>query len=153
MPSQDLLDKERRETAPCGLSCGRCVAFHDGAIRRHAAALRELLGSAFGSYAARFADVQPAFGHYEAFAVLLEHLASGACPGCREGSCLFQTCSVPACAREHEVEFCCRCPAYPCGETGFSERLEALWRKNNDLLAQEGVEGFLAQARHRQRYP
>lgn len=153
MTPEDVGEKERRETAPCGLSCGRCVAFGDGGIRHHAAALRELLGNAFESYAARFADVEPAFGHYKSFAVLLDHLASGSCRGCREGSCLFQTCLVPACAREHGVEFCFHCEAYPCEATGFSARLEEIWRKNNDTMAREGVEAFLAQARQRHRYP
>lgn len=147
-----------RETAlqdrgPCGLSCGKCVAFENGEIRHHAVALQELLGRSFGDYAGRFAQVQPAFGHYEAFAALLDHLASGTCGGCRKGSCLFHACRVSSCVREHGVDFCFQCRSYPCDETGFPERLERIWRENNDAMAQEGVKFFEERMRNCHRYP
>jgi hypothetical protein len=142
-----------RVLAPCGLHCGKCAAFADGPVREHARALQALLGDNFGAYAERFAAAQPAFEGYGAFRELLDYLASGACTGCRGRGCLFQACRVGPCARERGVDFCFQCADFPCTGHGMPERLEALWRRNNRTMAEQGPRAFYATIKDKPRYP
>ena len=59
-----------KDLAPCGLSCRRCLAHHDGDIKKTSRDLQRLLGS-FDRYAARFAKFQSVFANYPAFKELL----------------------------------------------------------------------------------
>ncbi|MDO9509653.1 MAG: DUF3795 domain-containing protein [Thermovirgaceae bacterium] len=139
--------------APCGLNCGKCLAFEGGDIRMHAQELRKLLGENFSVYADRFADMNPVFGGYEEFAALLEYLASGLCGGCRKQGCLFQSCLVQHCVRENGVDFCFECEKFPCEEHGFPEGLKKRWEANNRRIRDLGIEGYYAEVKDDPRYP
>jgi len=139
--------------APCGLDCGKCLAFQGGAIRRHSQALVELLGPNFDQYAQRFTGMNPVFEAYPDFKELLAFLARGSCRTCRQGECLFQACRVRGCAPEKGVDFCFQCPEFPCAETGFPAPLEARWRRNNELMRELGVEGYFERIKDQPRYP
>ncbi len=60
--------------------------------------------------------------------------ADGRCPGCIEADGRVPEwaesgrCKVHACAREHQVQFCGLCPAFPC------EKLPALISWNPDIV-------------------
>lgn len=149
MPYEELLHR----IAPCGLDCGKCIAFADGPVRKAAQELISLLGDNFHTYAERFAAHTPVFAEYAAFRSLLDHLAQGEYRGCRSGSCLFQACRVQHCVREHEVDYCFQCDAFPCATTELPPRLENLWRKNNTLMKTIGVEEFARRIKDRPRYP
>ncbi|MDD3313640.1 C-GCAxxG-C-C family (seleno)protein [Pseudodesulfovibrio sp.] len=150
-PAADELVRAR--LAPCGLCCGRCVAYAGGPVRRSAAALAEALGENFAPYAERFAPMNPAFGHYAGFRELLDFLASGSCGGCRGQGCLFQSCKVPDCAREHGVDYCFECPEFPCDRHGLPGPLAERWRANNEKMAEIGVEVWYDGCCKRPRYP
>jgi hypothetical protein len=142
-----------RAVAPCGLHCGACVAFAGGRARQGAALLAEALGENFAPYAERFAAMQPAYADYPAFRRLLEHIASGSCTGCRGSGCLFQACRVPDCAKDHNVDFCFQCAAFPCGEHGFGPELARRWQKNNERMRAIGVEAYHDFIKDKPRYP
>lgn len=72
--------------APCGLDCGKCLAFEEGDIRKNASELKKLLGKNFSGHDSRFAGMNPVFEGYAEFARLLEYLSSGTCGGCRKGA-------------------------------------------------------------------
>jgi len=139
--------------APCGLNCGKCLAFEDGEIRSHAQELLKLLGENFSGYAARFADMDPVFGGYEQFAALLEYLATGACGGCRKQGCLFKACRVQECVREQGVDFCFECEEFPCGVHGFPEGLRKRWEGNNRRIKALGLERYYEEVKDEPRYP
>jgi len=139
--------------APCGLNCGKCLAFEGGEIRVHAQKIRELLGEHFSGYAARFAEMDPVFEGYEQFAALLEYLASGSCGGCRKQGCLFMSCRVQECVREHGVDFCFECDKFPCEEHGFPEGLKKRWEANNLRISDLGIEGYYVEVKNGPRYP
>lgn len=128
-----------QEVAPCGLSCGKCLAFGDGEIRRHAAALKEALGDNFASYAERFAGMNPAFDGYDGFRELLEYLSSGSCTGCRGQGCLFGDCPVKGCVRERGVAYCFQCDDFPCATHGLPEFLAKRWQENNERMRDKGL--------------
>lgn len=149
IPSEELL----RRIAPCGLDCGKCIAFAGGPVHETAQDLLSLLGENFHAYAARFAANIPVFADYEAFRRLLGYLARGECQGCRNGSCLFQACRVQSCVREHKVAYCFQCSAFPCNATELPPRLEALWKENNTLMGAMGIEEYARRIQNRPRYP
>ncbi len=139
--------------APCGLNCAKCLAFEGGGIQSHALALGELLGPGFAPYAQRFSGLEPAFKHYAEFRSLLDYFSAAPCRGCREGGCLFKECRVPGCASSHRVDFCFQCGEFPCSEHGLPERLEAVWRRNNELMRDKGLEVYWRTSANKPRYP
>ena len=143
----------RDRIAPCGLDCGKCLAFADSEIQVHARALKELLGPNFSAYAERFAAMNPVFTGYPAFRDILDFLGQGTCQGCRGSGCLLASCVVHACVREKGVDFCFQCPQFPCETTGFPERLKAIWRRNNERMAEIGIEAYAAFLKDKPRYP
>jgi hypothetical protein len=145
----DILDR----IAPCGLDCGKCLAYEGGAIQQHSQALLDLLGPNFEGYASRFARMEPVFENYPQFNVLLTYLARGACQGCRKGGCLFKTCRVHSCVKEKGVEFCFQCPDFPCREINFPPPLEEVWFKNNQRMRELGLEAYYERIKDRKRYP
>ena len=145
-PIRDLL-------SPCGLDCGKCLANPHSRIAALARELRGELGG-FADYAPRFADFNPAFAQYPAFAAVLDHLADGgSCPSCRSGRCLFAGCHVSRCTREKGIDYCADCPEFPCGKANLPFHLDALWRKSNEAIREMGPEAFYATIRDRPRYP
>lgn len=142
-----------RRLAPCGLNCGACVAFADGPVREHAAALRDLLGPNFKSYAERFAGMNPVFEEYEGFEKLLDWLAQGSCSGCRGAGCLFTACRVGHCVREQGVEFCFECREFPCDRHGLPAPLAERWKVNNERMKSVGVAAYYEILKEKPRYP
>jgi C_GCAxxG_C_C family probable redox protein len=154
--SGSLPDREsyiRARLAPCGLSCGHCLAYSGGPVQEAAAKLKQGLGPNFGPYAERFAAMNSVFKDYEGFSRLLDFFETGSCTGCREQGCLFQACKVPECVREHKVDYCFECGEFPCDKHGMPEPLAGRWRANNEKMAEIGVEAWFAGCLARPRYP
>nr|WP_321513371.1 C-GCAxxG-C-C family (seleno)protein [uncultured Pseudodesulfovibrio sp.] len=149
-PLEDLMASR---LGPCGLMCGKCVAYAGGPVHELSRALKEQLGDNFGEYARRFEVVDPVFAQYQPFSELLECFASGPCSGCRESGCLFKACAVPACARKHGVSYCYECEKFPCEEHGMPERLAQIWRTNNERIRENGVEEYFNSIKDKPRYP
>lgn len=151
LPDRDAFIRAR--LAPCGLSCGQCLAFAQGTVRESAERLNRGLGPNFGPYAERFAQMNPIFKEYEGFSGLLDFIATGSCMGCREQGCLFQTCKVPDCAEKHGVDYCFECAEFPCERHGMPAGLAERWRTNNEKMAEIGVEAWFQGCNGRPRYP
>jgi len=151
LPALDEMIRAR--IAPCGLSCGQCVAYADGPVRSAAGDLAAGLGDNFAPYAARFEPMNPVFKEYEGFRQLLDFLAGGTCTGCRKEGCLFQACKVPGCAAEHQVDYCFQCAEFPCERHGMPGPLADRWRANNVKMAEIGLEAWYAGCCKRPRYP
>lgn len=139
--------------APCGLSCGKCLAFADGPIQQHAKNLQEELGDNFGAYAQRFEGMNPTFKHYEKFRELLDYLATGSCSGCRGQGCLFQACTIPACIKSKNVDYCFECDEFPCDHHGMPDGLAQRWQANNEKMREIGVEAWFVKTIDKPRYP
>lgn len=146
-------DQIKKIIAPCGLNCGKCVAFDGGNIQRLSHELAERLGPNFHVYAERFSAMNPVLAKYQEFRELLDYLASGTCGGCRHEGCLFKACKVPACNREHEVDFCFECGEFPCSRHGMPEALADRWQKNNEMMRDKGLEAFAEMSERTPRYP
>lgn len=142
-----------RVLAPCGLDCGKCLAFRGGEIQRHAEGLRCGLGDTFAAYAERFSGMRPEFGGYEAFRALLDVFAAGSCGGCRASGCLFTACGVTVCVRERGVDFCFQCAEFPCDHHGMPEQLAERWHINNRRMAESGPGAFFERIKDKPRYP
>jgi hypothetical protein len=137
--------------APCGLYCGKCLAYPDSPISRLSRQLKEELGG-FASIAARFASMDPAFNGFPEFERILDRFARGGCSGCRTGECLFAHCLVKECVRERSVDFCFQCTEFPCDRTNFPPNLRERWEQANRLMGEIGVPAFFESVRGKPRY-
>ena len=147
MKYEDMLER----LAPCGLNCGKCVAYAKGEIRFHSEKLKDLLGS-FDGYAERFKRFRPVFEHYPAFKALLEHFTKAECRGCRAGDCTYPNCGVAACYKDKGVDFCFQCDEFPCAKTNFDENLKARWIAMNIRMKEVGVERYFEESKDAPRY-
>lgn len=143
----------RRELAPCGLMCGKCLAFAGGPIQRLSAKLAGELGDNFAAYAERFKAMNPVFEDYEQFREMLDFFAQGSCGGCRESGCLFKDCKVTGCAKDMGVDYCFQCDEFPCDRHGMPEALAGRWKANNEAMAKEGVAAYYERCKDKPRYP
>lgn len=146
-------EKLLRRLAPCGLHCGKCLAFRDGEIRQAAALLQQKLGPNFPAYAERFAQMNPVFHEYPQFRDLLSFMAQGSCEGCRGTGCILTSCKVGHCVREMNVDFCFECDEFPCTRHNLPPALEARWKENNETMLEQGVQEFYHSIRNAPRYP
>ncbi len=144
-------DEILKVLAPCGLNCGKCMAFKDGEITRNAKELKRLLG-AFDSYAQRFSGFDPVFKHYPSFKALLDRFGEANCRGCRKGDCLYPNCGVAACYNEKAVDFCFQCNEFPCEKTNFDPDLKQRWVKMNNSMKEKGVEAYFEESKETPRY-
>ncbi len=137
--------------APCGLNCGKCQAFSEGEIRKHAVELKKLLG-AFDTYAERFSTFLPVFKNYPAFKDLLNQFSSANCKGCRQGDCKYPNCGVAPCHKEKSVDFCFQCNEFPCNKTNFDPNLHGRWVSMNNRIKEIGVEAYFEETKDLPRY-
>ncbi len=137
--------------APCGLNCGKCQAYSEGEIKKHAVELKRLLGS-FDSYAERFSRFLPVFKKYPAFKDLLSHFSEANCKGCRKGDCKYPNCGVASCYKQKRVDFCFQCNEFPCDRTNFDPDLHKRWLGTNRCLKEIGVEAYFEETRDQPRY-
>ena len=150
MDAEDL----KHKLGPCGLSCDKCFAFTEGAIKYHSKELKKHLGN-FDVYAHRFVELldEPVFKKYPEFKAMLDYLSSAECKGCRKESCkLFKSCKVRACHKEKQVDFCFQCDEFPCKNTGFDEHLHKRSVKINQRMKEIGVENYFLEIKNTPRY-
>ena len=145
----------KKALAPCGLSCEKCFAYAGGEIQILSRRLQAALGN-FDAYAKRFETLmnEPVFNKYPDFKVMLAHLASENCQGCRSEACkLFENCGVRRCHRENQVDFCFQCDQFPCDQTNFDRSLYQAWVIINRKIKKIGIESYYEKTCTRPRYP
>jgi len=148
------LEKIKRQLGPCGIYCGKCYAFSDGAIKHHSSELLKALGN-FEPFALRFITLleESVFKKYPDFKEMLAHFADVGCKGCRNDDCkLFKGCKVKECARDKAADFCFQCPEFPCDHTGFDENLQKRWIAINRRMLKVGVERYFEEIKDKSRY-
>jgi RimJ/RimL family protein N-acetyltransferase len=147
-------DQIKQQLGPCGIYCGKCFAFSDGAIKHHSSELLKALGN-FEPYANRFITLleEPLFAKYPDFKELLTYFTRGWCKGCRNDNCkLFKGCKVKECSRTKAVDFCFQCPEFPCENTGFDVNLRNRWLPINKRMKEVGVERYFEEIKGNSRY-
>jgi hypothetical protein len=139
---------------PCGLHCGKCIAFVDGDIKNYSNKLKDSLGD-FEIYANRFVDLihEPVFNKYKDFNELLTYFASVDCAGCRKERCkIFKDCKVRDCHERKNVDFCFECSDFPCNNTGFDQHLEKRSIDINKRMQEIGVQEYYNEIKDKSRY-
>jgi hypothetical protein len=152
MDSTDNFILER--LGPCGIHCGKCFAFSDGAIRKSGLELKTALGN-FDVYAQRFVDLidEPVFKKYPDFKELLTYFTTVECKGCRKEMCkLFKDCRVRDCHKEKNVDFCFQCADFPCDHTGFDSHLHKRSVDINNRMKDIGIEKYYEEIKDKPRY-
>jgi C_GCAxxG_C_C family probable redox protein len=149
----DQADFIKSRLAPCGLSCGKCLAYAGSPIQKFSHALAEELGDNFAMYAERFKDMDPVFEEYTPFREKLDFFGSGSCSGCREKGCLFKDCRVTVCVREKGVDYCYQCDEFPCDRHEMPAGLAERWLANNNKMREIGPEKWFSICKDKPRYP
>jgi hypothetical protein len=152
--SRSNVEQIKHQLGPCGLYCGKCFAFADGAIKHHSSELLNALGN-FEPYAQRFITLleEPVFEKYPDFKEMLAYFTRGWCQSCRIDDCkLFKGCKVKDCSRAKKVDFCFQCPEFPCDHTGFDVNLQKRWLAINKRMKEIGVEEYFAESKDNSRY-
>ncbi len=135
----------------CGLSCGKCIFYRQGEIRKNADSLRQPLGD-FDRYAERFSSFDEKFRKYPEFKEFLEYLTEADCDGCRAGKCKYPNCGVQPCASEKGIDFCFQCDEFPCENSNFDEDLKQRWIAMNNEMEERGVEAYCLRVKDEPRY-
>src|SRR3990172_1917670 len=137
--------------APCGLNCGKCQAYVEGDIKKHAMELKRLLGS-FDTYAERFSKFLPVFTNYPAFKEMVTQFSEANCKGCRKGDCKYPNCGVATCYKQKGVDFCFQCDEFPCEKSNFDQNLKQRWLAMNRRMKGIGVEAYFEETKDVPRY-
>ena len=143
----------KSQLAPCGLPCGKCLAYAGGPIQQLSLALADELGENFTGYAKMFEGMNPVFKQYSAFRELLDFLGSGSCTGCREKGCLFKDCGVTVCVKDKGVDYCYQCDEFPCDKHGMPDGLAQRWHANNKKMKEIGPDEWFCGSKDKPRYP
>jgi hypothetical protein len=140
-----------RVVAPCGLYCGKCLAYPESPISLLSRQLRKELGG-FAAMAGRFAAMDPVFDGYAQFQQILDKFSLGGCSGCRSGDCLYRGCRVKRCVRERGVEFCFQCTDFPCTNSELPPSVKERWENANRMMAEQGVLSYYKAIKDSPRY-
>lgn len=136
---------------PCGLMCYTCPGFRDGAIQEHSTALYKLREGFCEFLESRLPeDKRYIIDEHHKYVNKLKRDSSPGCPGCRKidgksPGCI-QGCFIPQCAKEHGVDFCGECNAFPCDKIQKSDLYDKETKKGfydgSMLIKEHGVEKF-----------
>lgn len=119
MEKEKLLDY----VAPCSIPCYSCISFKDGPASEGA---RRVYNYSEGWCEFRSAYVpeekrEEWIKETKRFRDGLKFLGGASCPGCRnnppsnkDGWGYLEGCVIPACVKEHGVDFCAECDEFPC---------------------------------------
>jgi Protein of unknown function (DUF3795) len=147
----DAYDEIAQRLAPCGIDCGRCIAYERGEAAALSRELKAVL-EGFGEMAQKVADRKPALAGYAQFQAVLDLLASAACPACRVAAAGLPFCAARVCHREKAVDFCFQCNEYPCDRNDYPDNLASRWRTINDRMREVGVDVYYRESLGKPRY-
>ncbi len=150
------MDREAllRYIAPCSLMCYSCAAYQEGIICESAKQLKVYLEGMDGFYEK---CVQDQMEDYTVFERKLKDYASASCDGCRNGrdcKCSTDGCFVLSCSKEHRVDFCAQCSAFPCEDVKevFDGTVYEQWLKGNQEIKEIGIQEYWVKNRRRPHY-
>ena len=147
MTREQLLDR----VPPCGLICYTCPGFKDGAIKEHSAALIKLYEGYHEFLDKRLPEeYRYVLEEHDSHIKSLKKAADSSCPGCRKsdgsGPGCIKGCFIPACVKEHKVEFCGECAKFPCGRIKesniYGEGVKKDFYEGSLLIKEQGAEKF-----------
>lgn len=144
-------EKAINELAPCGLDCSRCVSYKKGEVTRLSAKLLKALTN-FEKVADRSKRFNPIFNSYPEFVAILEYFTKGNCLGCRFTDAPAPGCSIRACHKEHQVDFCAECSHFPCTPTTYTPDFTQTWLENNQAIQKQGLASFYESQKAKPRY-
>lgn len=141
--------------APCSLLCYTCTAFRSGPVSECAHKLYIYLDGFCEMCGENMTEEERGtwYAQFDEFHGTLRCL-SGVCPGCRKGpgmGCI-EGCVVPSCAKEHGVDFCAECSAFPCQKAeeffaAHSEKVMQAWKNGSRRLQEIALEAYFEEKR------
>lgn len=153
--------------APCSLLCYTCLAFKDGAFSECAPRLSaysegvcEFLAQTYGSQMSE-EEREKHHSFFNEFHNALRQLSGGFCQGCRNDSsdkrgCI-EGCVIPACVKDHEVDFCAQCDEFPCQRVKDffitqGEKFIRVWENGSRQIQEVGIDAYFEQKKNASHY-
>lgn len=135
--------------APCSMFCSTCTGCQYGQISYHA---KELLKLLEGHEEFLDKNLKEGYRHkledFRIFSKKLKKYANPKCSGCRNGrvnGCSIKNCIIPACTKEHQVNFCGECQEFPCDKVNtsiYKKTTIEKWLKGNKKIQEDGIEEY-----------
>lgn len=123
-----------------------CPGFCNGAIKKHSEALLKLR-EGFREFLSKW---HTDMTEYDKYIERLKIDAAPDCPGCRKidgkaRGCI-KGCFIPECVKEHGIDFCGECDAFPCTKikesTLYGDEVKKGFYEGSLLIREHGVEKF-----------
>lgn len=143
--------------APCALLCYSCPSYGKGPVSEAARKLYRYW-QGYDVFRGMYLPENQREAWYKEFATFtgtLQFLGGASCPGCRnnppsekDGWGCVDGCVIPACAKEHGVDFCAECSEFPCekAETFFVSTNHCCtgeeWKKRTLEMRKVGAETY-----------
>ncbi len=161
------MEKEKllQYAAPCSLLCYTCMGFREGVFaecgpKLHACSegICEFLADVSGLSGE---ERKKHFAFFREFRDSLSHLSGGSCHGCRSDDSLksgcIGGCVIPACVKEHGVDFCGQCPDFPCEKgrsffDGVDSRIRQTWETGSARIREIGPEAYVEEKKNVSHY-
>lgn len=156
------MDKERllNYVAPCSLVCYTCMGCKEGAVAECAKKLY-----AYNEGVCEFRGLHMSEDEkkkweafFREFHETLSNMSTAYCPGCRKffendyghGFGCLGDCMIPACVKEHGIDFCAECNAFPCNKARnmfarHDDSIGEAWEKGSRRLHEVGLEAYFAE--------
>lgn len=138
--------------APCSLLCYTCPAYKDGAIAQCAAKLYRYFEGYYDFNEANLPEeYHSRLSEFKVFHDRLGRYAQRRCVACRNnpspGSGCIEGCVIPECAKEHHVDFCGECSAFPCANArAFLARINPIivtdWENGSQRIREVGIRQY-----------
>ncbi len=153
--------------APCALLCYSCPSYGKGPASESARKLCRYW-QGYDVFRAMYLPESEREAWYKEFGTFmgtLAYLGSASCPGCRnnppsekDGWGCVDGCVIPACAKEHGVDFCADCGEFPCkkAEEFFISTNHGCtgdeWKKRTLRMREIGAEAYFEESREASHY-
>ena len=135
-----------KSIAPCSMFCSTCTGCSYGEISNHA---KKLLHYLEGHEEFLEKNLKKGYEHkleeFRIFHRKLKKYAYPKCNGCRDkraNGYSIKDCIIPACTKEHNIDFCAECEEFPCtkvNDTIYKKKTIDKWKKGNEEIQKEGL--------------
>jgi len=146
------MEKLLNYVAPCSLLCYTCPAYKDGAISKCASDLCSYFEGYYDFMDDNIPkDYRSYLNDFKAFYDRLEKYTKRSCACCRSnpspGSGCIEGCIIPACTKEHKVDFCGECAEFPCEKAKeffgkINDTILADWENGNKRIKEVGIRQY-----------
>ena len=145
--------------APCSLLCYSCPAFVRGIVCELSGKLVNYFEGFYDFLAEHLPEkLNSKAEEVKSFEERLRDYTRPRCSGCRNNrnpECSLKGCFIPECTREHGVDYCGECEAFPCRKVDAifpNPTVYQRWLRGNTRIRQVGAAQFFEEEKGKSHY-